>query len=113
MKDEKRNKPEMHHIPPAAIRKSTSIMLVLFLVMGMALPVMATGTGGPLESIAKLDEIIFGIGRGFGIIVTGIAIFQFGLSFKSHDAMQRSTATMGIVGGLIIVFAKELINAII
>jgi hypothetical protein len=37
---------------------------------------------------------------------------QFGLSFKSQDPSQRSNGVFQVIGGLIVFFAKEILNLI-
>ena len=44
--------------------------------------------------------------------MTGFGILQFGMSLKSHDPSQRANSMLSIVGGIIITFTKEILNAI-
>ena len=40
-------------------------------------------------------------------------IVQVGLSFQSHDPSQRSNGFLTLAGGVIITFAKEILNLIV
>ncbi len=37
---------------------------------------------------------------------------QVGLSFKSHDSSQRANGLLTVVGGIVITFAKEIVDLI-
>ena len=50
---------------------------------------------------------------GIGLILTGFGIRQIGLSLKSHDPSQRANGFLTLAGGVIITFAKEILNLII
>ena len=73
----------------------------------------ATGGGDPLAVINNLSEFIFGIIRAIGMILLGFGIVQIGLSLKSHDPSQRANGFLTLAGGVIITFAKEILNLII
>ena len=47
------------------------------------------------------------------MILTGFGIVQLGLSLKSHDPSQRANGFMTVAGGIIITFAKEILNLIV
>ena len=66
----------------------------------------------PLSVVNNLSNFIFTLMRGIGLIVTGYGILQVGLSFKSHDPSQRAEAMMVIGGGIIITFAKTILDLI-
>ena len=66
----------------------------------------------PLTVINNLSEFIFGIIRAIGMILLGFGIVQIGLSLKSHDPSQRANGFMTLAGGVIITFAKEILNLI-
>lgn len=66
----------------------------------------------PMSVINNLSDFIFSIMRVVGAILTGFGIMQFGLSFKSQDPSQRSNGVLQIVGGIIIIFAKPILNLI-
>ena len=63
-------------------------------------------------AINNMSNIIFGIIRAIGIILAGWGLVQVGMSFQSHDPSQRSQGFLCLAGGLIIVFAKSILQAI-
>ena len=48
-----------------------------------------------------------------GLILLGWGIVQIGLSLQSHDPSQRSQGFLTLAGGIIITFAKEILDLII
>ena len=50
--------------------------------------------------------------KAIGIIILGWGIVQVGLSFQSHDPSQRSNGFLTLAGGIVITFAKEILNLI-
>ena len=66
----------------------------------------------PLSVVNNLSNFIFGLIRAIGMIILGFGIVQFGLSLKSHDPSQRANSFLTIAGGIVITFAKEILNAI-
>ena len=95
--------------------KKTVIMglTMAVLIMTMAVPTFATEGGDPIAVVNNLSEFIFGLIRAVGIILLGWGIVQVGLSFQSHDPSQRSNGFLTLAGGLVITFAKEILNLII
>lgn len=57
-------------------------------------------------------DIIFTFVRFFGIFLAAWGVFDIGSSMSSHDSNQRSTGIKLLVGGIIVIFAKEILNAI-
>lgn len=86
------------------------VAFVLMLNFGFA-PVFATND--PLTVVNNLSDFIFGIIRAIGMILLGFGIVQVGLSLKSHDPSQRANGFMTVAGGIIITFAKEILNLIV
>ena len=72
----------------------------------------AFADGDPLTVINNLSDFIFGLIRAVGIILLGWGIVQVGLSLQSHDPSQRSNGFLTLAGGVIITFAKEILNLI-
>ena len=66
----------------------------------------------PLTVINNLSTFIFGLIRAIGMILLGFGIVQVGLSLKSHDPSQRANGFLTLAGGVIITFAKEILNLI-
>jgi hypothetical protein len=87
-------------------------VLVLTLALSMGVTAFATGTGDPLQTVSNLSDFIFGLIRAIGLILLGFGIVQVGLSLKSHDPSQRANGFLTLAGGIIIVFAKEILNLI-
>lgn len=72
-----------------------------------------TGNGGdPLTVVNNLSTFIFALIRAIGMILLGFGIVQVGLSLKSHDPSQRANGFLTVAGGIIITFAKEILNLI-
>ena len=70
------------------------------------------GTGDPLTVVNNLSTFIFGLIRAIGLILLGFGIVQVGLSLKSHDPSQRANGFLTLAGGVIITFAKEILDLI-
>ena len=89
-------------------------MLVIALTLLMALSVTAfAADGNPITVVNNLSDFIFGLIRAVGLILLGWGIVQVGLSFQSHDPSQRSNGFLTLAGGVIITFAKEILNLIV
>ena len=87
-----------------------AVYTVLVCVMVFALPAFADGD--PLTVINNLSTFIFSLIRAVGLILLGWGIVQVGLSLQSHDPSQRSQGFLTLAGGLVITFAKEILNLI-
>ncbi len=85
--------------------------LVLMLCTG-SFTVYATG-GDPLAVVNNLSTFIFSLIRAIGLILLGFGIVQVGLSLKSHDPSQRANGFLTLAGGIIITFAKEILDLIV
>lgn len=72
----------------------------------------ATGGNAALNVVNNLSTFIFGIIRAIGMILLGFGIVQLGLSLKSHDPSQRANGFMTLAGGILITFAKEILDLI-
>ena len=55
---------------------------------------------------------MFGLIRAVGMIIMGFAVVQIGLSLKFHDPTQRANGFLTLAGGVVITFAKEILNLI-
>lgn len=69
-------------------------------------------TEDPLQIINNLSDFVFSVIRGIGSIVLAFGVVQFGMSFKSQDPSQRTNGVMSIVGGIIILCSKYILNII-
>ena len=81
------------------------LMLALFVTPAYA-------ASDPLQVINNLSDFIFGLIRAIGMILLGFGIVQIGLSLKSHDPSQRANGFLTLAGGVIITFAKEILDLI-
>ncbi len=77
-----------------------------------ATPAFATATD-PLAVVNNLSDFIFGLIRAIGMILLGWGVVQVGLSLQSHDPSQRSNGFLTLAGGLVITFAKEILDLIV
>lgn len=94
-------------------RLLTIIMTVGSLFLCVSNVAYATGGGDPLTVVNNLSEFIFGLIRAIGMILLGFGVVQIGLSLKSHDPSQRANGFMTLAGGVVITFAKEILNLIV
>ena len=82
-------------------------------VLSLCVVTTAYATGGdPLTIVNNLSDFIFSVIKAIGIIILGWGIVQVGLSFQSHDPSQRSNGFLTLAGGIVITFAKEILNLI-
>ena len=88
-------------------------------VMGVSIFALTIGTSmnvlaadDPMAVVNNLSNFIFGLIRAIGMILLGFGIVQIGLSLKSHDPSQRANGFLTLAGGVIITFAKEILNMI-
>ena len=84
--------------------------MVFVLCMGS---VTVYAAGDPLSVINNLSTFIFSLIRAIGMILLGFGIVQVGLSLKSHDPSQRANGFLTLAGGILITFAKEILDLII
>ena len=87
------------------------IVVMLTMILSFAMPVSAAGD--PLTVINNLSTFIFGVIRAVGMILIGWGIVQVGLSFQTHDPSQRSNGFLTLAGGIVITFAKEILDLIV
>ena len=103
-----------HPINPGKVKRGfrfyCAIVLTLALMTGMA--VTAYADGDPITVVNNLSDFIFGLIRAVGLILLGWGIVQIGLSFQAHDPSQRSNGFLTLAGGVVITFAKEILNLI-
>ncbi len=83
----------------------------LILITTFITPVYAAND--PVTVVNNFSDFMFGLIRAIGMILLGFGIVQVGLSLKSHDPSQRANGFMTVAGGIIITFAKEILNIIV
>ena len=96
-------------------RKAKRVYAVLactaMVMMVTAVPALAADD--PLAVVNNLSEFIFSLIRAIGLILLGFGVVQVGLSLKSHDPSQRANGFLTLAGGVIITFAKEILDLIV
>lgn len=94
------------------IRKTLFIAYVaLIMVSAITTPIYAAND--PVTVVNNFSDFMFGMFRAIGMILLGFGIVQVGLSLKSHDPSQRANGFMTVAGGIVITFAKEILNIIV
>ena len=94
-------------------RRAFALFAVSTLLVGvLTTTAFATAGGDPLTVVNNLSDFIFGLIRAVGIILLGWGVVQVGLSFQSHDPSQRSQGFLTLAGGVVITFAKEILDLI-
>ena len=95
--------------------RNTKKAFALYAVLVLCLTCFTTtafAANDPLKVINNLSDFIFGLIRALGMILLGFGIVQVGLSLKSHDPSQRANGFLTLAGGVIIMFAKEILTLI-
>ena len=100
---------------PAKVKKCFRRYCTLVLTVALAgcLSLTAFAADDPLTVVNNLSTFIFGLIRAVGLILLGWGIVQVGLSLQSHDPSQRSNGFLTLAGGIVITFAKEILDLII
>ena len=110
----KKNTTEKMTAPMPRGRKQKKWMS-LYMALVLTVTVGATtafAAGDPLSVINNLSTFIFSLIRAIGLILLGFGVVQVGLSLKSHDPSQRANGFLTLAGGVIITFAKEILDLI-
>ena len=108
----RKNKNRLNDQPTARrLRRSFALYAAIVAACCLAMPVLADGD--PLTVINNLSTFIFSVIRAIGLILLGWGIVQIGLSLQSHDPSQRSQGFLTLAGGIIITFAKEILDLIV
>ena len=79
-------------------RRYSCAVLTGAMILGLTMP--AYAANDPLTVVNNLSTFIFGL-------------VQVGLSLQSHDPSQRSNGFLTLAGGVVITFAKEILDLII
>ncbi len=95
----------------SAILRKTKMVLVSMMLM-LAMMSNTALAADPLATINSLSNFIFSAIKAIGLILLGFGIVQIGLSLKSHDASQRANGFLTFFGGVIIAFAKDILDLI-
>ena len=73
----------------------------------------ALAASDPLTTINNLSDFVFSAISAIGAILLGFGIVQIGLALKGHDAGQRAQGFMTFFGGVVIYFAKDILDMIL
>ena len=73
----------------------------------------AFAASDPLTTINNLSDFVFSAIKAIGAILLGFGLVQIGLALKSHDAGQRAQGFMTFFGGIVIYFAKDILDLIL
>ena len=92
------------------LRKTKMVLMIMAVVM--CLMTNTVFAASPLDTINSLSDFIFSAIKAIGLILLGFGIVQIGLSLKSHDASQRANGFLTFFGGVIIAFAKDILDMI-
>lgn len=95
---------------PGSVR--TGLILYSAAVCQLSFPLSAMAASDPLTAVNNLSTFIFSLIRAIGLILLGWGVVQVGLSFQSHDPSQRSQGFLTLAGGLVVTFAKEILDLI-
>ena len=87
------------------------VVVIATLIFGASVTAFAANDD-PLTVVNNLSDFIFGLIRAIGLIMLGFGIVQVGLSLKSHDPSQRANGFLTVAGGIVITFAREILNLI-
>ena len=108
----KKKNPKTKPLRMSGVQKRffVSYAVIVFAMMWCTTPVLAAGD--PLAVVNNLSDFIFSLIRAIGLIFLGFGVVQIGLSLKSHDPSQRANGFLTLAGGVIITFAKEILDLI-
>ena len=91
-----------------------SMKVVVITVMLLASKTVSFGaTSDPLAVINNLKNFMYQIISAIGVILLLWGIVQVGMAIKSHDPSQRANGFMTLAGGVIIAFARQILELIL
>lgn len=93
-------------------KRKRAFAMLCAIAMIFTVTATAFAADDPLQVINNLSEFIFGLIRAIGMILLAFGIVQIGLSLKNHDPSQRANGFLTFAGGIIITFAREILNLI-
>jgi len=112
MKLFKKDNKETQKLPMGRKSKKAFALYAALVLCLTCFTTTAFAANDPLKVINNLSDFIFGLIRALGMILLGFGIVQVGLSLKSHDPSQRANGFLTLAGGVIIMFAKEILTLI-
>ena len=93
------------------LRRTKNVLIISALLLSLVSG-SAFAAADPLGAINNLSTFIFSAIKTIGLILLAFGIVQIGLSLKSHDASQRANGFLTFFGGVIIAFAKDILDLI-
>ena len=94
------------------LKNAKKILVGIMVIISIMTNTVLAAAGDPLATINSLSDFIFSAIKAIGLILLGFGIVQIGLSLKSHDASQRANGFLTFFGGVIIAFAKDILDMI-
>lgn len=101
----------MKNTPNKSGKRAMSAYMAIVICLAL-FTTTAIAADDPIEVVNNLSTFIFGLIRAVGMILLGMGILQVGLSLKSHDPSQRANGFLTVAGGIVIMFAKEILTLI-
>ena len=100
---------------PSKVKKGLRAYCAIIITIALitALSAAAFAADDAIAVVNNLSDFIFGLIRAVGLIILGWGVVQVGMSFQSHDPSQRSNGFLTLAGGVVITFAKEILNLIV
>lgn len=95
------------------LKKIKKLAVALTIFVSVIFYGVCFGDSNPMTVVNNLSDFIFGLIRAIGMILLGFGVVQIGLSLKSHDPSQRANGFMTLAGGVVITFAKEILDMIV
>ncbi len=95
-----------------AKRRYATAVATIVCCVAVTTPALAVTTD-PLTAISNLSTFVFSAIQAIGVIILGWGVVQIGMSLQSHDPSQRSNGFLSLFGGLMIAFAKEILDLIL
>ena len=102
-----------YHAYAVGVMTISLIFLLCVTAFATGAPAAGSGSTDPIAVVNNLSDFIFGLIRAVGLIMLGFGVVQLGLSLKSHDPSQRANGLLTLAGGIVIAFAKEIMQLII
>lgn len=99
--------------PQSQKLKRAYLTMAAALAMAFVLSMPAFAASDPLTAINNLSNFVFSAIKAIGAILLGFGIVQIGLALKGHDAGQRAQGFMTFFGGVIVYFAKDILDMIV
>ena len=94
------------------LKKPLVLVLMICVLLFSTIALAAEGSTDPIGAMNNLVDLLYGVTRIVGVVMILWGIVQLGISMSNHDPSQRVIAFMIITGGIIILFAKEIIGLI-